>query len=109
MIKVLIVDDHAIVREGAKRIIADTSDIEVADEANDGHEALGKICENDYDVVLLDIALPDIDGLDVLRTVKAQKTNLPILILSMYPEDQYAARVLKEGASGYVTKGGPPG
>jgi two-component system, NarL family, invasion response regulator UvrY len=108
MIKVFVVDDHSIVREGAKRIIAETADIEVAGEASDGREALMQILNNDYDVILLDIALPGMDGLEVLRTVRAKKPNLPVVILSMYPEEQYAARVLKEGAFGYVTKGGHP-
>lgn len=108
MIRILVVDDHSIVREGAKRIITDTDDMEVADECCDGHDALRKILDNDYDVVLLDIALPGMDGLDVLRAVKMKKPTLPILILSMYPEEQYASRVLKEGASGYVAKGSLP-
>jgi two-component system, NarL family, invasion response regulator UvrY len=104
MIKVFVVDDHSIVREGAKRIISDTGDMEVAGECSNGLEALRSILENDYDVVLLDIGLPGMDGLDVLREVKAKKPALPVLILSMYPEGQYASRVLREGASGYVAK-----
>jgi two-component system invasion response regulator UvrY len=108
MIRVFIVDDHGIVREGVKKIIAETVDIEVAGEANDGHEALTRILNNDYDVILLDIALPGMDGLEVLRAVRAKKPNVPVVMLSMYPEEQYAARVLKEGALGYVTKGGCP-
>jgi two-component system, NarL family, invasion response regulator UvrY len=108
MIKILVVDDHSIVREGAKRIIADTDDIEVAGECSDGHDALRKILNNEYDVVLLDIALPGMDGLDVLRAVKTKKPVLPILILSMYPEEQYASRVLREGAAGYIAKGSLP-
>ena len=108
MIRVFIVDDHSIVREGAKKIIAETADIEVAGEAGDGHEALSRILDNDYDVILLDIALPGMDGIEVLRAVRARKPQVPIVILSMYPEEQYAARVLQEGALGYVTKGGRP-
>jgi two-component system invasion response regulator UvrY len=104
MIRVLVVDDHSIVREGAKRIINDTADMEVAGECGNGRDALHLILDNDYDVVLLDIALPGIDGIDVLRAVKAKKPTLPILILSMYPEEQYASRVLREGASGYLAK-----
>jgi len=104
MIRVLVVDDHSIVREGAKRIIADTGDMEVAGECSDGLEALHRILENDYDVVLLDIALPGMDGLDVLRAVRSGKPALPVLILSIYPEEQYASRVLREGAAGYMTK-----
>ena len=108
MIRILVVDDHSIVREGAKRIIADTCDMQVIDECSDGHDALCKILNNDYDVVLLDIALPGIDGLDVLRAAKTKKPALPILMLSMYPEEQYASRVLREGASGYIAKGSLP-
>jgi two-component system invasion response regulator UvrY len=108
MIRVLVVDDHSIVREGAKRIIADTNDMEVAGECGDGLEALRLIIEGDYDVILLDIGLPGMDGIDVLRKVKARKPALPVLILSMFPENQYASRVLREGAAGYVTKEGLP-
>jgi len=104
MIRVLVVDDHSIVREGAKRIIADQGDMKVTGECSDGREALCHVLENEYDVILLDIALPGMDGLDVLRAVKAQKPSLPVLILSMYPEKQYASRVLKEGAAGYLPK-----
>jgi two-component system, NarL family, invasion response regulator UvrY len=108
MIRVFIVDDHSIVREGAKKIIAETADIEVAGEASDGHEALSRILDNGYDVILLDIALPGMDGLEVLRAVRVRKPDVRVVILSMYPEEQYAARVLQEGALGYVTKGGSP-
>ena len=108
MIKVYIVDDHIIFREGLKRVIADTPDIEVAGEAGDGREALQNILKNDYNLVLLDLALPGMEGLDVLRTLKEKRPKLPVLILSMYAEEQYAVRVLKEGASGYLTKESVP-
>ncbi len=108
MIRVFIVDDHIIFREGLKRVIMATSDIVVADEAGDGRSALTHILENTYDVALLDLALPGMSGLEVLRAVKAQKPNLPVLVLSIYPEEQYALRVLKEGASGYLTKESVP-
>ena len=104
MIKVLSVDDHKIVREGLKQILAETSDIKVVDEAKDGAEAFSKVRENDYDVVLLDIALPDTDGLEVLKLVKKEKAKQAVLMLSMYPEEQYAVRALKAGAAGYLTK-----
>jgi len=104
MIRVLIADDHMIVREGLKLIVSETSDIVIADEARTGHEALNKTLTNDYDVVVLDITMPGINGLDVLKQIKAQKPKLPILVLSMHPEEQYALRVLKAGASGYLTK-----
>src|SRR4030042_6314897 len=101
MIKVLIADDHAIVREGLKQIVADTPDIIVAGEAKDGHETLGAISKKDFDVVLLDISMPGMSGLDVLKQLRIQKPQLRILILSIYPEEQYAIRTLKAGASGY--------
>jgi two-component system invasion response regulator UvrY len=108
LIKVFIVDDHIIFREGLKKVIAATSDIKVAGEAGDGQEALSTILKHAYDIVLLDLALPGMEGLDVLRALKAQRPTLPVLILSMYAEEQYAVRVLKEGASGYLTKESVP-
>jgi two-component system invasion response regulator UvrY len=104
MIKILIADDHTVVREGLKQIISETTDMTIADEAVDGHEVLNKALRNDYDVVVLDITMPGIHGLDVLKQIKAQKPKLPILVLSMHPEEQYALRVLRAGASGYLTK-----
>jgi len=104
MIKILIADDHMIVREGMKQIISETPDMSIADEALTGHEALNKALTNDYDVVVLDITMPGINGLDVLKQLKAQKPKLPILVLSMHPEEQYAVRVIKAGAAGYLTK-----
>jgi len=108
MIKVLIADDHAIVREGLKQIVADVPDIDVAGEAKDGHEALDMISKNNYDVVLLDISMPGMSGLDVLKQLRSQKPQLRVLILSIYPEEQYAVRTLKAGASGYLTKESAP-
>ncbi len=108
MIRVLIVDDHTIFREGLKKVLSTTSDVEVAGESGDGCEALRLIMENAYDVVLLDLALPGMQGLDVLRTVKDRKVSLPVLVLSIYPEEQYAVRVLREGAAGYLTKESVP-
>jgi len=108
MIRVLIADDHAIVREGLKQIVADTPDIVVAGEAKDGYEALDAISKHNYDVVLLDISMPGMSGLDVLKQLKSQKSQLRILILSIYPEEQYAVRTLKAGASGYLTKESAP-
>jgi DNA-binding NarL/FixJ family response regulator len=108
MIKVLVADDHAIVREGLKLIVADTHDIIVADEACNGQEALRKALKGDCDVVLLDITMPDRSGLDVLKELKNQRPELHILVLSMHPEEQYAVRTLKAGASGYLTKESAP-
>jgi two-component system invasion response regulator UvrY len=104
MIEILIADDHAVVREGLKQIISETNDMTIAGEAVDGHEALNKALSNDYDVVVLDITLPGINGLDVLKQIKALKPRLPILVLSVHSEEQYAVRVLKAGAAGYLTK-----
>ena len=106
--KILIADDHAIFREGLKQIIAKTVDMVVADEACDGQEVLCKVRENDYDIVLLDISMPGRNGLDVLAEIKNLRPKLPVLILSMHPEEQYAVRAFKAGASGYLTKGNPP-
>jgi two-component system invasion response regulator UvrY len=108
MIKILIADDHAIIREGLKQIISETSDMVVAEEAIDGHEALSKALKNDYDVVVLDITMPGRNGLDVLKELKKQRPELPVLVLTIHPEEQYAVRVLKAGASGYLTKESAP-
>jgi len=108
LIRILIADDHVIVREGLKQIISETLDMTIADEAVDGHEVLNKALKNDYDVVVLDITMPGINGLDVLKQIKAQKPKLPILVLSVHPEEQYAVRVLRAGASGYLTKESAP-
>jgi len=108
MLKVFIADDHVIVREGLKQIVAETSDIVVAGEAGNGHEALNNILKNNYDVVILDISMPGINGLDVLKQLKSQKPKIPVLILSIHPEEHYAVRSLKAGASGYLTKESAP-
>jgi DNA-binding NarL/FixJ family response regulator len=108
MIRVLIADDHAIVREGLKQIVADTPDIVVAGEAANGHELLQHARTRACDVVLLDIAMPGKDGLATLRELRAEKPRLPVLVLSVYPEEQYAVRLLKAGASGYLTKESAP-
>ncbi|MRR35958.1 response regulator transcription factor [bacterium] len=104
-LKVLIADDHAIFREGLKQVIATTVNIGVADEVADGRDVLVKIREYDYDMLILDISLPGRSGLDILPEVRALRPKLPVLILSMHPEEQYAMRAMKAGASGYLTKG----
>ena len=104
MIRVLIADDHAVVREGVKHILSENGNIVVAGEAGNGHEVLSNILNKDFDVVLMDIAMPGRDGLEILKDIKNQKPKLPVLILSMFPEEQYALRALKSGASGYMTK-----
>ena len=102
--RILIADDHAIVREGLKQILAETADMIVADEASSGHEALEKVRQNDYDVIVLDISMPGKSGLDVLKELRRYKPKLPVLVLSIHPEDQYAVRCLRAGAAGYLTK-----
>jgi two-component system invasion response regulator UvrY len=108
MTKIIIADDHPIVRAGMKQIISEASDLMVADEAGDGHKLLSKVREENFDVVILDITMPHMDGLDVLKQLKIEKPKLPVIVLSIHPEDQYALRVLKAGASGYVTKASAP-
>jgi len=108
MINVIIVDDHLIVREGLKQIISESSDIKVVDEASNGTEALKKVKEVDCDVLLLDISMPGRSGLEILKELKHEAPDLAVLILTMHPEEQYAVRVLKAGASGYLTKESAP-
>jgi two-component system, NarL family, invasion response regulator UvrY len=108
MIKILIVDDHIIFREGIKMVLVAASDIKVAGEAGNGNDAMLALKRNHYDVVLQDLALPYIEGLDLLRRIKKQKPDLPVLVFSYFPEEQFAVRVLKEGASGYLTKESVP-
>ena len=108
MIRVLIADDHAVVREGLKQIVSETPDMTVAGEAGNGHEVLEFVRKRECDLVLLDLAMPGKDGLDALRELKALKPHLPVLVLSVYPEEQYAVRLLRAGASGYLTKESAP-
>jgi two-component system invasion response regulator UvrY len=108
MIKILIADDHPIVRKGLKDIINETADMEVADEARNGQGVLEKIKKSDFDVVVLDISMPGRSGLEILKELKSEKPKLSVLILSVHPEDQYAIRVFKAGASGYLTKDSAP-
>jgi len=108
MIKIIIADDHSIVREGLKQIIADTPDMVVCDEACDGNELIEKVLLNEFDIVVLDITMPGSNVLDILKRIKRQLPTTQVLILSMHPEEQYAVRVLKAGASGYLTKESAP-
>lgn len=108
MIRILIADDHTIVREGLKQILAETTDMVVADEASNGQEVVAKIEKNEYDVVLLDISMPGRSGIEVLKQIKTEQPRISVLILSMYSEEQYALRALKAGASGYMTKESAP-
>lgn len=102
--KILITDDHKIVRDGLKEILKQVPEIEAITEANDGEEALAHFHRTEFDLILLDISLPDMTGLEVLQTIKKKKPFQKVLILSMHPQEQYALRALKLGASGYLTK-----
>ena len=102
--KILIADDHALFREGLKQILQENFEGAVLDQASNGYEVLDKISGNDYDLLLLDIAMPGISGLDVLKQLRIIRPKLHALVLSMYPEGQYAVRAIRAGASGYLTK-----
>jgi two-component system invasion response regulator UvrY len=104
MIRVLLADDHNIVRAGVREILSDTTDIEVAGEAVNGHEVMALVREREFDVAVLDMSMPGRSGIDLIRQVKAERPRLKVLVLSMYSEEQYAVRALKAGASGYLTK-----
>ncbi|MDO9064040.1 MAG: response regulator transcription factor [Sulfuricella sp.] len=106
MIRVLIADDHAIVRSGLKQILTDSGGITVVAEAENGIEAVQKVraLEGGLDAVVLDISMPGSSGIDALKMIRDVAPKLPVLILSMYPEEQYAVRLIKSGASGYMTK-----
>ena len=104
MIRVLLADDHSIVRDGLKRILAATPDLQVTGEAAGGDEALALVKVNDYDVVMLDMSMPGLSGIDLIKRLKLEKPRLKILVLSMHGESQYAARALKAGAAGYLNK-----
>lgn len=107
-IRILIADDHPIVRAGFKQVLSETADMVVADEAGNGQEVLNYIKKKEYDVILLDISMPGKSGLEILKELKIDHPKLPVLILSIYPEEQYAVRALRAGASGYLTKASAP-
>jgi two-component system, NarL family, invasion response regulator UvrY len=107
--KILLADDHAVVRHGLKQILTDAFKRATYGEARNAQEALDLVWKQDWDVVVLDITMPGRSGLDVLREIKKSKPRLPVLVLSMHPENQFAVRVLKCGASGYMTKESAPG
>ncbi len=107
-IHVLIADDHAIVRQGLKQILSETDDLVVTGEADDGADALQLARQQPWDVFLLDVSMPNRNGIDTLKQLKKEFPRLPVLILSMHPEEQYAVRALKAGAAGYLTKQSAP-
>lgn len=106
--QILIVDDHAVVRGGLRQFLADTDDLEIAAEAETGSDALALIPGGDWDLVLLDMSLPDLNGLEVLKRIKQMRPNLPVLIFSMFSEAEFAIPALDAGASGYLNKDSPP-
>src|SRR5438128_5545604 len=108
MIRVLVADDHPVVRIGLREILARQRDIAVLSEAGTGAEVCKLVAQKTWDVVVLDVTLPDRSGLDVLKEIKRERPKLPILILSAYPEEEYAVRALRAGAAGYVTKKASP-
>jgi two-component system, NarL family, invasion response regulator UvrY len=108
MIRLLVADDHAVVRRGLTQIVADTPDLRVEGEAATAREVLERVAERKWDVVVLDLSLPGGNGLDLLVEVRKQRPDLPVLILTVHSEDQYAVRALRAGAAGYLTKESAP-
>lgn len=104
MIRIVIADDHTIVREGLKQLLLAASDFAVTGEAQDGHEVMQRVREMEFDVLLLDISMPGKSGIELIKQVRAEKPKLRILILSMHEEQQYAVRAIRAGAAGYLTK-----
>ena len=104
LIKILVVDDHAVVRAGLRNFLADCPDMEIAGDAANSEQAVRLVREQDWTVVLLDISLPDKSGVDVLKQIKREKPDLPVLVLSMHAENRYAVQLLRNGASGYLQK-----
>lgn len=106
--RILIADDHAVVRQGLKQILADEYRRATFGEAGNAQEAIDRVWNEEWDVVILDVTMPGRSGLEALKEIRKSKPRLPILVLSMHPEDQFAMRVLKSGASGYMTKESAP-
>ena len=104
MIRVVIADDHTIVREGLKQLLQASADLDVVGEARDGHEVLQRVREREFDVLLLDMSMPGRSGMDLIKQVKSERPKLRVLVLSMHQEHQYAVRAIMAGASGYLTK-----
>jgi two-component system invasion response regulator UvrY len=108
MISILVADDHALIRKGLKLLLDDTPDIRVTGEAENGIQTINMVREHHFDLVLLDLSLPDKNGIEVLKQLKTEHPNIKIIVLSMYPEDQYGMRTLKAGAYGYLNKQSAP-
>ncbi|RPH55156.1 MAG: response regulator [Acidobacteria bacterium] len=104
MLRVVIADDHPVVLRGLKEILSEGFDAAIIDLASTGYELMNNVQKNQYDLVLLDISLPDLNGLEILKEIRKKKPKLPVLIISMYPEEEYALRAIKAGAQGYLTK-----
>lgn len=104
MQRVIIADDHPVVYKGLKEILQENFGSVMVDAAGTGRELIEKVKKTDYDLVLLDISLPDANGLDVLREMRRKRPRLPVLVISMYPEEMYAVRAIRTGAQGYLTK-----
>jgi DNA-binding NarL/FixJ family response regulator len=108
MIDILVVDDHALIRNGLKMLLEEDPDFHIKGEAENGLQAISMVREQHYDLVLLDISLADKHGIDVLKQLKSEHPDIKIIVLSMYPEDQYGVRALKAGAMGYINKQSAP-
>lgn len=108
MIRILVVDDHALIRKGMKQILDDTEDLRVTGEAENGMQGIQMAQTDAYDLVLLDISMPDKNGIDVLKQIKLNQPQLPVLMLSTHAEEQYALRSMKAGAAGYLNKQSAP-
>jgi two-component system invasion response regulator UvrY len=108
VIRIVIADDHPVVRRGIRQIVDAAGDMLIADEATDGRELLQRARSTAHDLVLLDLSMPATDGIDLLKQLKRERPKIPVVILTMSPEDQFAIRALKAGAAGYLTKEGAP-
>lgn len=108
MYKILVADDHAVVRKGIVQILHEAPGVEVRGEASSGQEVLDLVRREHWDAVVLDLSMPGMSGLDVLRRLREQRPELPVLVLSIHPQDQFAVRVLRAGAAGYLTKDSAP-
>src|SRR5512134_4590 len=104
MLRILLADDHEIVRKGLMKVLAEALQPLKVDEASNGQEAVSKVLKGEYDLVVLDLKMPGKSGLDALKEIKQHRPKLPVVILSMHPEEQFAIRAMRAGASGYLTK-----